>query len=219
MNAAQLLRTAVTGKPLPDDHAAAALWWRICRHLTPSLSAQINQNATFTRPWQSKLAELIGAERAEAHQASPWWPALVTAVDHGLQRGWRLEDLLRATNSTPHAADIDLCQAMVWRISVALDAVPDDEPHGAHLSSTPDELSHANAPAGDERVRAAAFENEPAVASSTEVTVAAGEVDERWLEPDLAVAAMLRDVAGLPSRPMRTSAACSPGPSPGGNAR
>ncbi len=49
-------------------------------------------------------------------------------------------------------------------------------------------------------LRAAAFEEEPAVASSTEVTVAAGEVDERWLEPDLAVAAMLRDVAGPPEQ-------------------
>ena len=63
-----------------------------------------------------------------------------------------------------------------------------------------DDLVHANAPAGDERVRAAAFEEEPAVASSTEVTVAADEVDERWLEPDLAVAAMLRDVAGPPEQ-------------------
>jgi DNA primase catalytic core len=89
---------------------------------------------------------------------------------------------------------------MVWRISVALDAIRDDEPHDPHLSSTPDDLAHATAPAGDERLRAAVFENEPAVASSTEVTVAAGEVDEGWLEPDLAMAAMLRDVARPPEQ-------------------
>ena len=35
VDAKQLLRSAADGKPLPDDHAAAALWWRICRHLTP----------------------------------------------------------------------------------------------------------------------------------------------------------------------------------------
>jgi hypothetical protein len=35
VNATQLLRTAVMSKPLPDDHAAAALWWRTCRHLPP----------------------------------------------------------------------------------------------------------------------------------------------------------------------------------------
>jgi DNA primase catalytic core len=199
VNAAQLLCTAVMGKPLPDDHVAAALWWRICRDLPPSLSARANRDATFTHPWESKLAEFVGAERAEALQASPWWPALVTAVDQGLQRGWRPEDLLRATNSGPHPA-VDQCEAMVWRISVVMDAVPDDEPHGAHLGSAPNYLAHANAPAGDEPVRAAAVREEPAVASSTEVTVAAGGVDERWLEPDLMVAAMLRDVAGPPEQ-------------------
>jgi DNA primase catalytic core len=200
VNTTQLLRAAALGKHLPDDHAAASLWWRICRHLPPSLSAQINQNAAFTRVWESKLAELVGAQRAEALQASPWWPTLVTAVDHGLQRGWRLEDLLRSTNSGPQAPAADQCQDMVWRISVALDVVPDDEPHGPDLSSTPNDLSHTNASAGDERMRATAFENEPAVASSNEVTAAAGEVDEAWLEPDLAVAAMVRDVAGPPDQ-------------------
>jgi conjugative relaxase-like TrwC/TraI family protein len=55
VNATQLLRTAVIGAALPDDHAAAALWWRICRHLPPHLSAQVNRDATFNKPWQSKL--------------------------------------------------------------------------------------------------------------------------------------------------------------------
>jgi hypothetical protein len=199
VNAVQLLSTAVTGKPLPDDHAAAALWWRICRHLTPSLSAQINQNATFTHPWESKLAELVGAERAEALQASRWWPALIAAINHGLQRGWQLEDLLRPTNGGPHAAAVDPCEAMVWRISVALDAVPDDERY-EHASWASDDLFYANTPAGDERVEATAFENEPAAMPSTEVSVTVGEVDEGWLEPDLAVAAMLRDIAGPPEQ-------------------
>jgi DNA primase catalytic core len=199
VNAQQLLRSALNRKPLPDDHAAAALWWRICRHLPPSLSAQINQNATFTNPWESKLAELIGAERAEALQASPWWPALVTAVNQGLQRGWRLQDLLRPTNSRPHAAAVDQCQAMVWRISVALDPLPDDKRY-EHTSSASDDQFYANTPAGDERVRATAFEDEPAVRSSTEVTAAADEADEAWLEPDLAVAAMVRHVAGPPEQ-------------------
>jgi DNA primase catalytic core len=200
VNATELLRTTL-GKPaLPDDHVAAALWWRICRHLPPPQAAGANRDAAFTRPWESTLAELVGAERGEALQASAWWPALVTAVDHGLQRGWRLEDLLRPTNGGPPAADIDQCQAMVWRISVALDAVPDDEPHEPNPSSTPDDLFYANALAGDERVTATAFEEEPVATPSTEVTVAAGEVDERWLEPDLAVAAMLRDIAGPPEQ-------------------
>jgi DNA primase catalytic core len=197
VNARQLLDAAAIGKPLPDDHAAAALWWRICRHLTPSLSAQVNHDATLSNPWESNLAELIGSERAEALQASPWWPALVTAVDQGLQRGWRLEDLLFAAASGPHTAAVDQCQATVWRISVALDP-RDDEAYDRHANSTSDELSHANAPTGDQTAPATTFNN--AVAPSTEVDVAEGQIDQRWLEPDLAVAAMLRDVAGPPEQ-------------------
>jgi DNA primase catalytic core len=198
VNATQLLRTAVLGEPLPDDHAAAALWWRICRHLPPGLSAQVNRNATFTKPWKSRLAEHVGAERAEILHASPWWPALVTAVDQGLQRGWRLENLLRATTSGPAGPDVDQCQAMVWRISVALDPLPDDEPHESNPSSTSPDLLHANAPTDDENATATTFEEEPAVTPSTEITLAEGKVDQGWLEPDLAVAAMLRDIAGPP---------------------
>jgi hypothetical protein len=123
LDAEQLLRAAVLEKPLPDDHAAAALWWRIYRHLNPALSAQINGPAAPTVPWKSRLAELIETDRAQLIQTSPWWPALVTAVDHALQRGWRLEDLISAPDSALAPAGVDLCQALLWRISVALDPV------------------------------------------------------------------------------------------------
>ena len=165
-------------------------------NLTPHLSAQVNHDATHTSPWESKLAELIGTEHAEALRASPWWPALVTAVDQGLQRGWRLEDLLRAT-SGPHPA-VDQCQAMVWRISVALDPTPQDEAYEPHPDFAADDLSHANSPTGDENAPVATFED--AVALSTDIDVAEGQMDEGWLEPDLAVTAMLRDVAGPPEQ-------------------
>ena len=74
VDAKQLLRAAAVGKPLPDDHAAAALWWRICRHLNPALSAQINRPAVPTVPWESRLAELIGTDRAQLIQTSPGGP-------------------------------------------------------------------------------------------------------------------------------------------------
>jgi DNA primase catalytic core len=65
LDARQLLRSATDGKPLPDDHAAAALWWRICRHLNPALLTRGNRDTTVTAAWESRLAEIIGAERAE----------------------------------------------------------------------------------------------------------------------------------------------------------
>jgi hypothetical protein len=136
-------------------------------------------------------------ERAEALQASPWWPPLVTAVDQGLQRGWRLQDLFCSTNGRLAGAGVDPCQALVWRISMALDP-RDDEAYEPHASSTAPDPSHPNAPTGDETAPATTFKK--AVALSTEVDVAQGQIDQRWLEPDLAVAAMLRDVAGPPEQ-------------------
>ena len=84
VDAKQLLRSAVDGKPLPDDHAAAALWWRICRHLNPALLTRVNRDTTVTAAWESRLAEIIGANVRASGQ--PWWPALVTAVDQTATR-------------------------------------------------------------------------------------------------------------------------------------
>jgi hypothetical protein len=94
----QLLHAAISaGGPLPDDHAAAALWWRISRHLTPAMAAYIDSDRVVTTTWTPRLAQLIGADGADALQSSRWWPALVAAVPHALQRGWQLDDLLGAT--------------------------------------------------------------------------------------------------------------------------
>jgi DNA primase catalytic core len=199
VDAGQLLRSAADGKPLPDDHAAAALWWRICRHLTPALLTRVNRDSV-TAAWESRLAELLGAEHAETVQASPWWPALVTAVDHGLQRGWRLEDLIRPSSSGQAVADVDECQAMLWRISVALDPMPEDEEYKPHPSSRSDALWHASASFTAERATATRSQATSAVPPATEATLADPANGDRYLEPDLAVAAMLRDISGPPEQ-------------------
>jgi DNA primase catalytic core len=196
----QLLRSATDSRPLPDDHAAAALWWRLSRHLDPALLTRIDRDAAATAAWESRLAEVIGAERAETLQTSPWWPALVTAVDHGLQRGWRLEDLLRPSSSGPAAADVDQCEAMLWRISVALDPMPEDEQDKPHTSSWSDAPWHASAPPTVGSATTTPSDPNPNVAPATEATRADPTDGDRYLEPDLAVAAMLRDVTGLPEQ-------------------
>ena len=103
VTAHQLLRTAAApdhpAGPLPDEHAAAALWWRMARHLTPAVAAQIGDGSHgegVTTEWTHAARDLLGPERAARIQASTWWPALVTNIDHGLQRGWQLEALLGA---------------------------------------------------------------------------------------------------------------------------
>jgi hypothetical protein len=82
---------------------------------------------------------------------------------------------------------------------VALD-LPGDERFEPHPSSVLGDLSHAHAQPGDENSTAIAFEQEPGVALPTRVDLTEKEVEDRWLEPDLAVAAMLRDVAGPPGQ-------------------
>ena len=54
-----LLGSAATAKPLPDDHAAAALWWRISRDLTADVSTQLGHDRSPTTPWTPRLAQLI----------------------------------------------------------------------------------------------------------------------------------------------------------------
>ena len=88
-------RAAAAAGPLPDDHAAAALWWRMARHLTPAVAAQIGDGSHgegVTTDLGSTAWPTCSAPSGPARiQASTWWPALVTNVDHGLQRGWQLE--------------------------------------------------------------------------------------------------------------------------------
>ncbi|MBB1496099.1 relaxase domain-containing protein [Propioniciclava sp. MC1595] len=125
LDAHRLLIAATNEGQLPDDHAASALWWRICRHLTPAVATQLaDQHSVVTTSWLADLEQNVGRERASALQASPWWPALVVSIEQALARGWQLTDLI----STPESAvDIDDCQALVWRTSVLLDPLPDSD--------------------------------------------------------------------------------------------
>ena len=148
LDAHRLLQTATNEGQLPDVHAASALWWRICRHLTPAVATQLaDQHNTVTTSWLADLEQNVGRQRAAALQASPWWPALVVTVEQALARGWQLTDLM----STPEGAvDVDNCQAVVWRTSVLLDPLPDVEdlpPDPA--DAAPDEHWSARADLGD----------------------------------------------------------------------
>ena len=85
---------------------------------------------------QRSLPDLLGDERAARIQASAWWPALVSNIDHGLQRGWQLEALLSAGSALP-SDDVDECQALVWRTSIALEPIPDEHEHDDHFDEPP----------------------------------------------------------------------------------
>ena len=123
-----LLRTT-TAAPLPDDHPAAALWWRISRHLTPAATSNLDHTTDLTPPWARDLADTVGPDKAVAIQSSRWWPALVTASDHALAQGISLTDILTLADAPDSPADVDQCQALVWRLTLLTDSPPpDDEP-------------------------------------------------------------------------------------------
>lgn len=102
-----LTQAATTG-PLPDDHAAAALWWRISRHVSPAVATTLTGHSTrnghgnpLPAAWTAHLQEVLGDDRAQTVMASSWWPALVTVIDHGVGRGWHPQDLLAAAAPPP----------------------------------------------------------------------------------------------------------------------
>jgi len=210
VDARGLLAAAVAGGTLPDDHAAAALWWRISRHLSPAVAEQIDADHALTTSWTPRLVELVGADRADAVQSSPWWPTLVSTVDHGIARGWRLEDLL-SSNTASTAGDVDdECLAMVWRMSVRMDPVPEEDPHDPSQQEPPEDMWDGVVPPAD----AAGFAqwDEPAsrdrarqpvdvVDGSPAPDVDPLDVDELvGVESDLTLAGMLRDVLGAPEQ-------------------
>jgi DNA primase catalytic core len=173
------------------------VWWRISPHLTPPVAAEADTGHTVTTVRSTRLAELIGADRADSLQSSVWWPALVTAVDDALQRGWRLDDLLGAS-SMPDAGSVDAAQALVWRISLLADPTPTDEDPGEPLlSAAPLEPWNNAEPPSVEIAFRDDLTTRPA---GTTDAAYSGPAVRDWVEPDLAVAALVRGVAGPPEQ-------------------
>ncbi len=141
IDAATLVRDAAGTRALPDDHAAAALWWRVAEHLSPAVDTTARTDQLLSTTWVPTLAQRLGDDRARAMQASTWWPVLVTTVDHALQRGWSLDDLA-ATAPAPET-DVDDAAAMTWTISTLM-----DDPTHLHQSVCPHEDGLELAPSG-----------------------------------------------------------------------
>ncbi|WP_370107468.1 MobF family relaxase [Nocardioides sp.] len=208
VTAHQLLRTATAADhpagPLPDEHAAAAVWWRMARQLTPAVAAQIGDGShgeSVTTDWAPRLADLFGPERAASIQASTWWPALVSNVDHGVQRGWQVEALLGAGRAMPSDGwdGVDECQALVWRTSIALETAPEEHAHEVHFDEPPAALWEGVDP------DPAAFVDHPDDVPwpLTEDPGPEHEpVDEdQYVEPDLTLSAYIRDLGGTRLEP------------------
>ncbi len=83
VDARGLLHVAAGAGDLPDDHPAAALWWRIAGHLTPAVAAAMEGDQPLTVAWTASLADMVGAERARGVAAE----SVVAGPGHG-RRPW-----------------------------------------------------------------------------------------------------------------------------------
>ena len=129
-----LTRAVGTTTPLPDEQPAAALWWRLSRHLSPAAMAATDHSVTHTlRPaWTPALADVIGTEAAARVLADPSWPALVAAITRAQTCGWEprqvldtAQDLLRGGQPDDQPLrHNELATALVWRIRLLTDAAP-----------------------------------------------------------------------------------------------
>jgi conjugative relaxase-like TrwC/TraI family protein len=131
INIGALAVTATGLRPLPDELTAAALWWRLAQHLTPSvIEAATSSPARTLRPdWTPTLTTILGQNLAQRVLADPAWPALVTAVDTATHHGWTAPDVLAtatellrsATDTdTPRVRADELTTALVWRVEALL---------------------------------------------------------------------------------------------------
>ncbi|MBN9620840.1 MAG: toprim domain-containing protein, partial [Actinobacteria bacterium] len=133
--------------PLPDEQPAAALWWRLSRHLSPAATTATDhsESGTLRPPWTPALADIVGAHAAERVLADPAWPALVaavtTATSRGRREGWEPEQLLSTAydllrSGQPDDAPLrpdELTTALVWRIGMLTDTAA----HPAEATAEP----------------------------------------------------------------------------------
>ncbi|MBT9276395.1 relaxase domain-containing protein [Phycicoccus sp. MAQZ13P-2] len=146
-----LLTTAVLA-PLPDNHAAAALWWRISRHLSPSVAHHVENTLPVSTDWTQWLTRVTPSPDGEPFISSPWWPSLLTLLDEATARGTRSAELEQlCADAQLVEPEVDPCQALVWRLSLLSDPPPtDDRPRPEDFADDEAEREHpGQTPRGD----------------------------------------------------------------------
>ena len=128
---ARLLTDAAAQGPVPDDHAAAAIWWRLRRTTTP------DDTPTIAGRWVDQLPTIVGTDTAHELTESPLWPALLQQVDEAIERGWQPADILGPAATVD---DQDPCLALLQRIAT-LTAMPGEihveTPTRCHPTTSP----------------------------------------------------------------------------------
>ncbi|MFE3795751.1 MobF family relaxase [Nocardia tengchongensis] len=163
-----LLTRAASERPLPDEMPAAALWFRL--GLDPS-ALQATMGTQMRPDWTPHLYELLDTEIADTIIASPVWPRLVAAVDHGTDTGWDPHELLTTAHELltatapedPGPRPDHYATALAWRIEALLHATPPphDTAHTAHGTRSATQDSDHPVPHLDDPSTAPSSANQP----------------------------------------------------------
>ena len=137
-----LLTEAAGQGPVPDEHPASALWYRLAPTLAPAaaLAATTGSGATRLRPpWCDLLTTHLPEQVALAVMTDPYWPALVAAVHTAGTKGITPEQVIPDAIALIGPEQIgqpggvplpDLATALAWRIADLVD-------HPEHAGATP----------------------------------------------------------------------------------
>ncbi|TYP87414.1 MobF family relaxase [Blastococcus xanthinilyticus] len=155
-----LTRAVAAERPLPDEQPAAALWWRLCGHLSPAaMTATGTSVSEALRPdWSPVLADVVGPAAAERVVADPAWPALVAAVTSAGDAGWQPDQVLSTAHDLLRAGHPDddqlrpdeLATALAWRVGVLIDPASVARAHAPTSSSDLEHLPTADGVADDD---------------------------------------------------------------------
>jgi len=209
LNARHHLDLAAAAGKLPDDHAAAALWWRIRAQLPATVTATLDASQPVHASWLGQLRDTLTPQTTAQFEHSRYWPAFVAAMDHAHARGWTTAQLLHVVTTAADAATTgeghgDVVLAATWRLAVLADPVNDpavERPVDPDEDTPPEDLWHDAPP--DRRSPEAAHPAEtalpmqpafpPALPSALEPVVAADNVMAA-----LALEALRRDAMSPP---------------------
>jgi len=132
-----LLTFAIASGTLPDDHAAAALWWRLSRHLSPAEAEQINADHTPTTPWTPRLAAASGppqerwaplaAELDTRRVYQGDWSALASLMQDAHSQGHDVSAAARTLVAEEPFGELP-AQDLRYRLVARLDLNLDDPP-------------------------------------------------------------------------------------------
>lgn len=199
INARQLLREAAGVGPLPDDHAAGALWWRMARHLTPAVAEGADATHHLITAWSGTFTHTVGEDAARKMESSPWWPALVATIEQALQRGWNLNDLIADARQADPTGHLDTCQAWTWRLSLRLHPIPHIDPEPEPQDAPPADLWDDYTPSSPHYVDASHRQPDNAgIEPSPDAEEPAHWLDHLDADQALAIEAVIRRGLGTP---------------------